>query len=257
MKSRKVVVFTEREGSEEYLALARPDVAVEAFSLEEGETATVSCDTVMAVIDCGVNADAGLWLLARIKRNRPDIPVIFVTAASSEEVVIKAYKAGARDYFRKPLDQWELEKTVDLLLRLKGRAADEHPPLKEEEPAVVEVKGLPIADCSPCLLRAIEYIEGHLSEAILLDTLARQACMSKFHFCRVFKRRIGMSPMHFLVLRRIEKAKELLCQADHTISMVAFKSGFNDLSDFNHQFKKFTGLTPTAFRKISHTEKAD
>jgi DNA-binding NtrC family response regulator len=58
----------------------------------------------IVVIDCGQNPLKGLNLLKEIKTKRPDIPVIFVTEESSEEIVIKAYKAGAREFFKKPLD---------------------------------------------------------------------------------------------------------------------------------------------------------
>jgi AraC-like DNA-binding protein len=79
---------------------------------------------------------------------------------------------------------------------------------------------------------------------ITLVELAQKAGMSKYHFSRVFKRYIGMTPIKFVTLRKIEKAKELLKRRDFNVSAVAYQLGFNDVSTFIKQFKKFTGLTP-------------
>ena len=79
--------------------------------------------------------------------------------------------------------------------------------------------------------------------------LANQANVSKYHFCRLFKRRMGTTPMQFVLARRIIRAKELLRREGLTISMVAAEAGFSELSSFTEQFKKFTGKTPTQYRK--------
>lgn len=98
------------------------------------------------------------------------------------------------------------------------------------------------------LLQVIAFIEGNLWSSMELGSLAKKAHLSKFHFCRVFKRHIGMNPMKFVAVLRIERAKELLTSNDKTVSLVANEVGFRDLSNFIRQFKKITGMTPTMYR---------
>jgi AraC-like DNA-binding protein len=65
----------------------------------------------------------------------------------------------------------------------------------------------------------------------------------------MFKKHVGVSPIQFTVNRRIDRAKLLLARPDFTISSVAIRTGFSDLSEFNKQFKRITGITPSAYRK--------
>jgi transcriptional regulator GlxA family with amidase domain len=99
------------------------------------------------------------------------------------------------------------------------------------------------------LHKAIRFIENNLSQVIHLDRVAKEANIGRYHFCRLFKKRVGISPMRLVTFMRIEKAKKLLEKAELTISDVASDSGFNDISSFIKQFKKITGLTPAGYRK--------
>ncbi len=94
----------------------------------------------------------------------------------------------------------------------------------------------------------IGYIESNLWSKLDLENLAQIAKLSKFHFCRKFKRHVGINPMKYVNTRRIEKAKELLKKRDLSVSLVASEVGFRDLSNFIRQFKKRTGLAPNAYR---------
>jgi transcriptional regulator GlxA family with amidase domain len=99
------------------------------------------------------------------------------------------------------------------------------------------------------LLRAFALMEDNFPADLSLDKLSAEAGMSKHHFCRIFKRHLGLSPMHLLTHIRIEKAKELLRTTSLSISVVAMDVGFNDLSSFIKHFKRQTGRTPTGYKK--------
>jgi AraC-like DNA-binding protein len=99
------------------------------------------------------------------------------------------------------------------------------------------------------LINVINYIDDNLSARLNLDLLSEKAGLSKYHFCRIFKNNIGLSPMQFIMSMRIAKAKALLKREDANISKIASSLGFNDLSSFTVQFKKVTGTTPIKFRK--------
>ena len=240
-----VIVFTEQSSAPAYEALASKHVRIEYVPL--GQVTAIDDNAVeLAVIDCGHDAANGLSLLTDIKQRRPDVPVIFVTDAHSVDVVLQAFKMGAREYFHKPLQPEELATAVEKILRFKRYAPERsHSPVAETSlPSLFSLS--PILPGR--LQRVIEHIEQNLSSALCLDELSRHACMSKFHFCRLFKRHVGMSPKQYCICRKMEHARQLLRRPDQTVTQTAFLVGFNDTTEFIRQFKKFTGLTPRVFR---------
>jgi AraC-like DNA-binding protein len=81
-----------------------------------------------------------------------------------------------------------------------------------------------------------------------LGTLAREAAMSPYHFLRVFRQVVGMTPHQFRLHTRLQRAAIRLRQSDETISTIAFDAGFNDLSTFNRRFRSIMGASPRAYR---------
>jgi AraC family transcriptional regulator len=98
--------------------------------------------------------------------------------------------------------------------------------------------------------RVLRYIEEHADHALDLDQLANVAAMSKFHFLRIFRRTVGVTPYQFLLSIRLRRAALCLLASPDAISTVAFESGFGDLSTFNNTFRDRFGMSPTAFRRI-------
>jgi AraC family transcriptional regulator len=99
-------------------------------------------------------------------------------------------------------------------------------------------------------LRAVvEYIEEHLDACPSLEQLAAVARLSAYHFARQFKAATGLPPHQYVILRRVERAKELL-QAGTALSLaeVAAHVGFSDQSHFSQHFKRLVGVTPGQFR---------
>ena len=95
---------------------------------------------------------------------------------------------------------------------------------------------------------AVRYLEAHAEDAVDLDTLAKLAGMSKYHFLRMFRRATGVTPYKYLLGVRLRRAAVKLATTDDAISTIAFDAGFGDLSTFNNRFKATFGQTPSAFR---------
>ena len=98
------------------------------------------------------------------------------------------------------------------------------------------------------LSQALDYIHEYLEQDIKLADLAALLNMSQFHFSHLFKQAIGTSPYQYLLQQRIERAKQLLKEGDQPIMEVAFQCGFNNHSHLSQQFRRFTGMTPKAYR---------
>ena len=98
------------------------------------------------------------------------------------------------------------------------------------------------------IVRAKLFIDDHYASPIDLDKLSDEACFSKYHFLRLFKRTYNKTPHQYLSERRIEKAKEKLKQEAATISEVCEDVGFESKTSFTIKFKEYTGETPALFR---------
>jgi AraC family transcriptional regulator len=98
------------------------------------------------------------------------------------------------------------------------------------------------------LLQVLNYIHEHLQEEIKLIDLAALLGMSSFHFSHQFKQAIGITPYQYLLQQRIERAKQLLKQSDHSIADIALLCGFNSHSHLSKQFRQLMGTTPKAYR---------
>lgn len=98
------------------------------------------------------------------------------------------------------------------------------------------------------LLQVLDYIDAHLSSEISLADLAELVGISQFHFGRLFKQSLGLSPYQYLLQQRVERAKVLLKQSDQSIVAIALECGFNSHSHLGRKFRQLTGITPKAYR---------
>lgn len=99
------------------------------------------------------------------------------------------------------------------------------------------------------LQRIVDYIHVHYNKDISLNELAVLAGFSCYHFSRLFKKSMGLSPHRYVINHRIEKAKELLNETEFSIADVAFSVGYENLSHFRNIFYRATGVTPGEYRK--------
>lgn len=99
------------------------------------------------------------------------------------------------------------------------------------------------------LRRARDTIDRHYAEPLDLESLARTAGISKFHFHRLFVATYGRTPAAYLSERRIERAQDLLRATNLTVTEVCHAVGFSSLGSFSSRFRQITGETPRAFQQ--------
>ena len=103
---------------------------------------------------------------------------------------------------------------------------------------------------------ALDYIAENYNKKIKNDELANISGMSTVYFRKIFTACFGVSPITYIHQIRINKAKEILKSDYGSLTEVAFSLGYTDLYDFSRTFKKYTGISPTAFTrkyKVSNT----
>jgi len=98
------------------------------------------------------------------------------------------------------------------------------------------------------VIQAKYFIDKNFDQDITLDVICKEACISKFHLIRSFKKLYGVTPYQHLTFLRIKKAKELL-QANFSITTVCYHLGFDSPTSFSGLFKKIAGKTPVEFQR--------
>ena len=177
------------------------------------------------------------------------IPVIMVTAKTSQEDKLRGLQLGVDAYIYKPFDAEELAVSVGNLLEksrmLRERymqAAAEHQPNAEA--------ALPPQDRA-FIDRVNTIVDKEMNEGnVTVDTVAVALCMSSAQFRRKLTAVSGTTPAVYIRTRQMQMAQRILdSNADLPINEVAMKCGFYDVSHFTRTFKLVMGVTPTQYKK--------
>lgn len=100
------------------------------------------------------------------------------------------------------------------------------------------------------LAHAVAYIQAHFCEELRVEDLARRMGFSVRHFSRLFVDAYGVPPQKYILLLRLERARELLSSPDMSVTEIALSCGFSDCNYFIRIFKKYYSMTPMAVRKL-------
>jgi len=92
------------------------------------------------------------------------------------------------------------------------------------------------------------FLESETLEKFSLEKSAHKLGFDKYKFLRLFKQETGLTPNHFIILKRVEKCKVLLQTQDDLLD-IAVQTGFYDVTHLCKHFKKITGITPLAYHK--------
>lgn len=101
------------------------------------------------------------------------------------------------------------------------------------------------------LRRAVEFMHDNCGRELSLAEIASAAYLSEFHFARLFKKIMGLTPHAYLGSLRIERARQLLAESDLAIVEVGATVGYASQSHFTKVFRETTGMTPRAFRQAA------
>jgi AraC-like DNA-binding protein len=96
---------------------------------------------------------------------------------------------------------------------------------------------------------ARDLMDRHYAEPLSLESVARQAGYSRFHFLRAFRKAYGETPRAYLTRRRIERARDLLRSANLTVTEICHMVGFSSLGSFSDRFTEVVGCSPSQYRE--------
>jgi YesN/AraC family two-component response regulator len=179
--------------------------------------------------------------ISSVRTCRAGLPVIVVTAYSSDRVQSAVRALGVRDYLVKPFDPAAMERCLQRLVPADG----------SNQPAGVQ--GLRLAPGSADanawrIQQAVHVIQEQYDGPVSLTALARETGMSRFAFSRAFRSVMGRSFRDYLAHYRVAQARALLEHGVHSVSEVAHIVGFGDLPRFDRVFKRRVGVSPSRYR---------
>lgn len=127
---------------------------------------------------------------------------------------------------------------ISLLIIFISRRYSKHFTLKEESQGKLNIECMKIKN----------YIDSHYSENITLDFLAELTYINKFHLVHSFTKQVGLSPINYVINKRIDESKNLLRTTNYSVRDIASIVGFSNSSYFSQMFKKIIGESPKSFR---------
>jgi len=99
----------------------------------------------------------------------------------------------------------------------------------------------------PRIIKILSWVHNQYSEPLSLQVIAEKAGMNKAAFCRFFKTKTGKTCFEYITELRINFACKLLKEGNLPVTQICYETGFNNISNFNRQFKKITQFTPTNY----------
>lgn len=99
------------------------------------------------------------------------------------------------------------------------------------------------------LCRARDRLAAEYQSRLSLEDAAREACLSTFHFHRLFTSIFGKSPHEFVTERRLDLARRLLAAGEMSVTEVCFEVGYSSLGSFSHKFHTIAGYSPSQYQR--------
>ncbi len=195
-------------------------------------------------------------VLELITHHYPSIGVVVIAPCGNGEPCrcMEAFRKGAWDYIKKPLNAEEIVRKIGIYmdrdrgLQLQGRMPA--PTAVVAETARDEqYPGIP-AHILKGVISVRDYVAQNFSEPLSLAAACKMAATSKTYFCRFFKRITGHSLRSYHNVVRVQAAEQLLRDKRLSVADVAIKLGYHDSNYFSTIYKKMTG-TPPKSRKTS------
>ncbi len=177
----------------------------------------------LLILDVELPGEDGLSFLAEFRR-RSSAPVLMITGRGGELVAVRALNLRANGYLPKPFTIAALQEEVARLLAEGPR----HEHLAE---------------------RARDLIEAIYADPLSAEGIAHRLGAKARHLLDAFQARFGRTPMQFLREVRIRRAQEQLLTTSLSISEIASRTGFRDVTYFDRFFKAQVGMSPGEFRR--------
>ncbi|MDQ3020468.1 MAG: AraC family transcriptional regulator [Bacteroidota bacterium] len=142
-------------------------------------------------------------------------------------------------------ENWLKEQFVELMEKLLIVHRNLYKEIEKLPPVKLSTK----TELYKRVCRAKEFIDSSFTKDLTLEIISKEACLSQYHFLRLFKSVFKKTPHQYLTEKRISKAMSLLFSTDMSITQICFEIGFESISSFSWLFRKKFGLSPEMMRE--------
>ncbi|UPG93834.1 response regulator transcription factor [Luteibacter aegosomatissinici] len=201
----------------------------------------------LILLDVRMPGTDGFTLCRLLQELQPgrDTPILFLTAAASEEERLAGLSQGAVDYILKSCSPAELLARVRIHLRLTRRGVLDEAP-----------HDMPMGRDEVVLRAAMRFIGQRLAEPLGLDAIAEAVGTYDKRLSAIFRQRLGTTVFAWIREERLRKSRELLTSTTLGMQDIASTIGFSSAANFATAFKERLGVTPGEYRKAAADESA-
>lgn len=222
------------------------------YGLRAGEVALTNANQVHAgradnveLVSVGVSPLLVNELVAEIGFTRSTGDIVFRAGVATDHVIARWARAMATELAEEELGHRAMLESM--IRQLVIHLLRTHLTVRKSD--LIELSRAGPVDRR--LRRALEFMHDNYSRGLSLDEIASAAYLSEYHFARLFKEIIGVTPHVYLANLRLERARKLLAETELAISEVASMVGYQSQSHFTKVFKSITGVTPRGYRESS------
>ncbi|MFD3261126.1 response regulator [Paenibacillus lentus] len=216
----------------------------------------------LLITDIRMPLMTGIKLLETLREEKNEVAAILLTGFAEFEYAQQGLRLGAVDYLLKPVQQSELIQTAEKGLSIARLAKERRERLMKqhagqlEHGALQEIEGssgderdsLSLHTSNEYVIKAVQYIEEHISDVLTIKEVAQQVHLNPSYFSVLFKEEAGLTFIDYVTQLRMKKAKELLKGSNLSLDAISEQIGLQTTSYFIRMFKKFESMTPKQYR---------
>ncbi len=214
--------------------------------LHQEEVNLIISDVMMPVMD-------GLELCRRVKTDiaLSHIPIILLTARTTEEHKIEGLKDGADDYLTKPFNLNILKLRIEKLLRWSSERHEAFTNKRDIKPSEITISSLD----EQLIEKAIKAVEDNMGNSeFSVEDLGQAIGLSRGHLYRKLMSITGKGPLEFIRVLRLKRSQQYLEKSKMSVSEIAYIVGFNSPKIFSKYFKETFGISPSDYKE-QHSDK--
>ncbi|NOZ24855.1 MAG: response regulator transcription factor [Nitrospirae bacterium] len=197
-------------------------------------------DVAVVILDIILPDMSGLEVLRHIKEHYPSIAVIVVTAYGTEDLCLRAFRLGAKDYIKKPFSFDELLKKIEAIVSGEACQIDDGADAAESPMIPPQIFSK--------LVKAKTYIDYNYMLPITISELSSVSGLNRVYLCKYFRALTGFTCNAYIRRLRLDHAIQLLKEGDNSISDVSMKLGYSP-KYFSTLFKKTYGVVPKKIKE--------
>lgn len=200
----------------------------------------------------------GITLTRKVKQNINinHIPIILLTAKTKTEDRIEGLEIGADAYLVKPFNTEVLKQTIGNLIANRERLMSKFTGNQQQNDKIEKIE---MKSSDEILIEKImKVINANLANPDLnVEMLASSVGMSRVHMHRKLKELTNQSARDFIRGIRLKQAATLLASKKHSVSEIAYATGFSNLSHFSNSFREFYGICPSEYVNSNPSQELD